>query len=152
MARTCSASWRCGLRGVAPGVTFHAYRVWPDDVRRRDEAMERAHRDGADVVNISIGAALQWFCIRPPRQPIGWFAAASSSSRPPATTDAGARSSAPGIGRDVIGAASFDNTFANLVAFSVSPDGALSGYIAGRSAAALTPGSLPMSKTNDDDR
>ena len=53
-----------GLTGVAPGVTFHAYRVFGcEGTTTTDimlEAMERAHRDGADVVNMSIGAALQW--------------------------------------------------------------------------------------------
>ena len=37
---------------------------------------------------------------------------------------------APGVGKDVIGVASFDNTHANLAAFTISPDGARVGYIA----------------------
>jgi subtilisin family serine protease len=52
------------LKGVAPGVTFHAYRVFgctgttSSDIML--EAMERAAADGSDVLNMSIGAAYQW--------------------------------------------------------------------------------------------
>ena len=47
------------LKGVAPGVTFHAYRVFgcegTTDTDVMLEAMERIAADGADVLNMSIG-------------------------------------------------------------------------------------------------
>jgi minor extracellular serine protease Vpr len=53
-----------GVTGVAPGVTFLAYKVFgPDGPTSSDvmvAAMEAALEDGADVVNMSIGAAFQW--------------------------------------------------------------------------------------------
>jgi minor extracellular serine protease Vpr len=52
------------IKGVAPGVTFFAYRVFgctgPTTSDIMLAAMERALRDGADVLNMSIGAAYQW--------------------------------------------------------------------------------------------
>jgi len=143
-----------GLRGVAPGVTFHAYRVFGCEGTTTSDimlaAMERAHRDGADVVNMSIGAALQW-----PQYPTAQAADRLVRRGIVVVSSAGNEgtlglyaSSAPGIGRDVIGVASFDNTFANLVAFSISPDGALNGYTPATGAPPPpTSGSLPMSKT-----
>jgi len=143
-----------GLTGVAPGVTFHAYRVFGcEGTTTTDimlEAMERAHRDGADVVNMSIGAALQW-----PQYPTGQAANRLVRRGIVVVSSAGNEgdlglyaSSAPGIGRNVIGVASFDNTFANLVAFSISPDGALIGYTPATGAPPPpTTGSLPMART-----
>ena len=53
-----------GIKGVAPGVTFHAYRVFGCEGSTTADimlaAMETALADGADVVNMSIGSALQW--------------------------------------------------------------------------------------------
>ena len=52
-----------GVRGVAPGVTFGAYRVFGCDGSTTDEimiaAMERALADGMDVLNMSIGDAFK---------------------------------------------------------------------------------------------
>ena len=51
-----------GVKGVAPGVTFRAYRVFGCEGSTTADimlaAMERALADGADVVNMSIGSAL----------------------------------------------------------------------------------------------
>ena len=53
-----------GIKGVAPDVTFRAYRVFGCEGSTTSDimlaAMERARADGADVVNMSIGSALQW--------------------------------------------------------------------------------------------
>src|SRR5262249_7206316 len=53
-----------GIKGVAPGVTFHAYRVFGCEGATTSDimlaAMELVHEDGADVLNMSIGAARQW--------------------------------------------------------------------------------------------
>src|SRR5213075_1592787 len=52
------------VKGVAPGVTFGAYRVFgcvgstSDDVMIA--AMERALADGMQVLNMSIGSAYEW--------------------------------------------------------------------------------------------
>jgi minor extracellular serine protease Vpr len=144
-----------GLKGVAPGVTYHAYRVFGCEGTTTSDimlaAMERAHRDGADVVNMSIGAALQW-----PQYPTaraadrlvrrGIVVVASAGNEGSLGLYA---SSAPGIGRDVIGVASFDNTSANVIPFfSISPDDAKIGYF-NASGAAPTPtsGSFPMART-----
>src|SRR5205085_71986 len=103
-----------------------------------------------DVLNMSIGAAFQW-----PEYPT-----AKASNRlvrhgivvVASIGNDGAlglyAASAPGVGRDVIGVASVDNTFANLNAFTISPDAAPVGYIAADGAPAPpTTGTFPMSAT-----
>jgi minor extracellular serine protease Vpr len=53
-----------GARGVAPGVTFGAYRVFGCDGSTTADimmaAMEAALADGMDVLNMSIGSAFTW--------------------------------------------------------------------------------------------
>ncbi len=143
-----------GLKGVAPGVTFHAYRVFGCEGTTTSEimlaAMERARRDHVDVVNMSIGAALQW-----PQYPTAVAADRLVRHGIVVVASAGNEASlglygsaAPALGKNVISVASFDNTHANLVAFTVSPDNAKFGYAgASGSPAAPQTGSLPMSKT-----
>jgi subtilisin family serine protease len=143
-----------GLKGVAPAVTFYAYRVFGCEGTTTSEimlaAMERAQRDGADVVNMSIGAALQW-----PQYPTARAADRLVRRGIVVVASAGNEgglglyaSSAPSIGKDVIGVASFDNTAANLVAFSISTDNLLIGYTPA-SGAAVTPtsGSFALART-----
>jgi subtilisin family serine protease len=143
-----------GITGVAPGVTFHAYRVFgcagPTTAEIMLAAMERAQHEGADVVNMSIGSALTW-----PQYPTATAAdklvkhgvvVVASIGNEGALGLYGA--SAPGIGKDVIGVASFDNSHANLVAFTISPDGTKIGYIAATGAPPPpTTGSFPMTRT-----
>jgi minor extracellular serine protease Vpr len=142
------------LKGVAPGVTFHAYRVFgcagPTTSEVMFDAMERARRDGADVVNMSIGAALQW-----PQYPTAQAADRLVRHGVVVVASAGNEgslglygSSAPGVGKNVIAVASFDNTHANLAAFAISPDDTKIGYIAATGAPA-TPvsGAFPMART-----
>src|SRR6185295_17038476 len=109
-------------------------------------AMERARRDRVDVVNMSIGSALQW-----PQYPTaqaadrlvrhGIVVVASAGN------DGGLglyASSAPSVAKNVIAVASFDNTHANLVAFSISSDDRKVGYIAATGApSAPTSGAFP---------
>jgi subtilisin family serine protease len=143
-----------GLRGVAPGVTFGAYRVFgctgtsSSDVIM--EALERAYADGMQVINQSLGAARQW-----PQYPTaqattrlvnkGVVMVASNGNNGPggSSPDALFAAGAPGTGSKVIAVASFDNAQA---AFTVN--GTPYGYNqATGSPIAPTSGSLPMSRT-----
>ncbi|MEO8259419.1 MAG: S8 family serine peptidase [Acidobacteriota bacterium] len=142
------------VKGVAPGVTFRAYRVFGCQGSTTADimlaAMEMVLDDGADVLNMSIGSALTW-----PQYPTAKGAnqlvkqgvvVVASIGNEGALGLYGA--AAPGIGKDVIGVASFDNTHMNVVSFAISPDGTVIGYIAatGAPAAPLT-GAFPMART-----
>ncbi|GGC00843.1 S8 family serine peptidase [Cellulomonas carbonis] len=117
-----------GVRGVAPGVTLGAYRVFGCDGSTESDimiaAMERALADGMDVVNQSIGAAFQTW----PGYPTAVasdnlvdagvvMVASIGNSGASGTWSAGA----PGVGEDVIGVASYDNT--HVTAQVVQVDG-----------------------------
>jgi subtilisin family serine protease len=109
-----------GIKGVAPGVSFGAYRVFgcagssSSDVIV--EALERAYADGMQVINQSLGAARQW-----PQYPTaqassrlvnkGVVMVASIGNNGPlgSSPDALFAAGAPGTGKNVIGVASFDN-------------------------------------------
>jgi minor extracellular serine protease Vpr len=114
--------------GVAPGAKLLAYRVFgcngSTDTDVMIHAMELALADHADVLNISIGSAFSnW-----PESPeavaadnlvdAGVVVVASIGN---SGTNGGQLWSAgsPGVGRKVIGVASFDNTKATLPAFTV---------------------------------
>lgn len=118
-----------GVTGVAPGVTFGAYRVFGcvgstfADIMI--EAMEMALADGMDVLNMSIGSAFQW-----PQYPTavasdllveqGMVVVASiGNSGASGVYSAGA----PGLGEKVIGVASFDNSHISALTFDVNPSG-----------------------------
>jgi subtilisin family serine protease len=143
-----------GLKGVAPAVTFNAYRVFGCEGTTTSEimldAMELAARDRVDVVNMSIGSALQW-----PQYPTAQAADRLVRRGIVVVASAGNEgtlglyaTSAPGVGRDVIGVASFDNTHTNFVAFSLSPDDTLMGYTPATGAPPPpTSGSFPMVRT-----
>ena len=107
-----------GVRGVAPGVTFGAYRVFGCDGSTDTDimlaAMERALADGMDVINMSIGSSYQW-----PQYPTAVAASrlvkkgvvvVASIGNSGGTTLNGWSAGAPGTGANVIGVASFDNT------------------------------------------
>ena len=121
-----------GITGVAPDVTLGAYRVFGCEGSSSADvivaALERAYLDGMQVINQSLGAAFQW-----PQYPtavvgdrlveLGVVVVASAgNSGSTGTFSIGA----PGVGRDVIGVASFDN-----VAFQspyLTADGQKVGY------------------------
>ena len=117
------------VRGVAPGVTFGAYRVFGCDGSTEDDimlaAMERAQADGMQVLNMSIGEAYTWRQSPTGRAGsrlvnAGMVVVASIGN----SGDTGLYSAgAPGVGKNVIGVASFDNTNITLPQFNVSPDG-----------------------------
>ena len=114
--------------GVAPGAQLLAYRVFGcnggTDSDVMIHAMELALADHADVLNMSIGAAFtNW-----PQYPTA--VAADNLVAAGVTVVASIGNSgvnqgqlwsagAPGVGRNVIGVASFDNTKATLPAFEV---------------------------------
>lgn len=122
-----------GLKGVAPEVTFGAYRVFGCEGSTESDimlaAMERALADGMQVLNMSIGSAFQW-----PQYPTAVAAsrlvdkgmvvvASIGNSGASGLYSAGA----PGLGEKVIGVASFDNTHVFLPYLTVN--GRNIGYI-----------------------
>ena len=143
-----------GIKGVAPGVKFGAYRVFGCTGSTESdiilEALERAYADGMQVINQSLGAGRQW-----PQYPTalatsrlvkkGVVMVASIGNNGPggSSPDALFAAGAPGVGKDVIGVASFDNA---QVSFNAG--GTPYGYTPA-SGAPLPPttGSLPMAKT-----
>jgi len=143
-----------GVTGVAPEVTFGAYKVFGCAGSTTADimiaAMEMALEDGMHVLNMSIGSAFSW-----PQYPTAVAAsnlvdagmvvvASIGNSGANGVYAAGA----PGLGEHVIGVASFDNSHVSLSAFTISPDDALIGY--GPAAAAPLPptsGSYPMART-----
>jgi minor extracellular serine protease Vpr len=143
-----------GARGVAPGVTFGAYRVFgcagSTSADIMIAAMERALADGMQVLNMSIGSAYQW-----PQYPTATAADRLVNKGVSVVTSIGNSgatglysASAPGVGKKVIGVASIDNTHVSLLTFTVSPDGVSIGY--GPATAAPIPptsGTFPMART-----
>ncbi|MBI3156767.1 MAG: S8 family serine peptidase [Burkholderiales bacterium] len=142
------------VKGVAPGVTFGAYRVFGCAGSTTADimiaAMERALADGMQVLNMSIGSSFQW-----PQYPTAQAAtrlvnkgmvvvASIGNSGANGLYSAGA----PGLGDKVIGVASYDNISVTLNTFTVSPDNTAIGYSAMTGSVAVpTSGSLPMSRT-----
>jgi subtilisin family serine protease len=150
-AKAASAS---GVTGVAPGVTFGAYRVFGCEGSTDSDimlaAMERALADGMQVLNMSIGSAFQW-----PQYPTaaasdrlvnkGMIVVASiGNSGASGLYSAGA----PGLGNKVIGVASFENTAITLRYFTATPDDVHIGYLQAAGApTAPTSGTAPLART-----
>ncbi len=152
-----------GVHGVAPDVTFSAYRVFgctgatASDVMLA--AMERAYHDGADVLNMSIGESRNAW----PQGPVA--EAASRLVRKGVVVVASAgndrlqglhAAGAPGVGKNVIDVASVDNLKQYAPAFAISPDNRGVTFIAGVGSAPIpSGGTLPIARTgtvtsNDD--
>ena len=143
------------VKGVAPDVTFGAYRVFGCEGSTTDEvmisAMERALDDGMQVLNMSIGDAFNTWHQSPTGQASdnlvkkGMVVVASIGNSGANGVYSGG---VPGVGTKVIGVASFDNSHVSLNTFTITPDGTAIGY--GNAAAAPpapTSGSLPMART-----
>lgn len=122
-----------GLMGVAPDVTFGAYRVFGCDGSTSDDimlaAMELAEADGMQVLNMSIGSAFDW-----PQAPTAKAASLLVKNGMVVVASIGNSGSyglyatgAPGLGEDVIGVASYDNTNVFLPYFTVDSNNV--GYI-----------------------
>jgi minor extracellular serine protease Vpr len=149
-----SAASEDGVTGVAPAVTFGAYKVFgcvgSTTADIMIAAMEMALADNMDVLNMSIGSAFQW-----PQYPTavassnlvdqGMVVVASiGNSGANGVYSAGA----PGLGENVIGVASFDNSHVALNTFTISPDNTPIGYAnAAAAPTAPTSGSLDMART-----
>ena len=121
------------LKGVAPDVIFGAYRVFGREGSTFADimiaAMELALADGMQILNMSIGSPFEW-----PQSPTAMAAtrlvnkgmvvvASIGNNGPQGLYSAGA----PGVGKKVIGVASFDNTHVFLPYFEV--EGTPIGYI-----------------------
>jgi minor extracellular serine protease Vpr len=147
------------IKGVAPEVSFGAYRVFGCAGSTTSDimiaAMERAYADGMQVLNMSIGSRAQW-----PQYPTGAAATrlvnkgmvvvASAGNNGPGggAPDGLWAGGAPGVGQKVISVASFDNTHATKPAFTVTPDGQGIGYNQATGApTAPQEGSLPLAQT-----
>jgi len=142
------------VKGVAPEVTFGAYKVFGTVGSTTADvilaAMERALADDMDVINMSIGAAFQW-----PQYPTA--VASDRLVRKGVVVVASIGNSgtsglyavgAPGVGKDVIGVASFDNSHVYLPSFTVSPGGNAVGYTAATAAPAPPKsGTFAMART-----
>ncbi|NED97400.1 S8 family serine peptidase [Phytoactinopolyspora alkaliphila] len=148
-----------GVRGVAPAAELGAYRVFGCDGSTTADiilaALEMAHADGMDVVNMSLGAGFATW----PQYPTaaasdalvdeGVVVVASiGNSGASGTWSAGA----PGVGEKVIGVASFDNVRYDARAFTASPDDRPFPYSPATGAPEPpADGSLPMSRTGTTD-
>ncbi|MEQ9563265.1 MAG: S8 family serine peptidase, partial [Woeseiaceae bacterium] len=148
-----------GAIGVAPEVLFGAYRVFGCDGSTTADimlaAMERALADGMQVLNMSIGSRAQW-----PQYPTGAAATrlqkngmvvvASIGNNGPggSAPDGPYAAGAPGVGHDVIGVASYDNTQLAQPAFAVNPGNVLAGYnTATGSPLPPSSGTFPLART-----
>ena len=149
-----------GIKGVAPGVTLGAYRVFGCTGSTSADiilaAMELALADGMQIVNQSLGASRQW-----PQYPTAQAAArlakkgvvmvASIGNAGPGggtAADALFAAGAPGVGDGVIGVASFDNTTSTQPALTVTGLANLMGYNrATGSPPSPLAGSLPLTRT-----
>ena len=119
--------------GVAPDVIFGAYRTFGCEGSTTADimlaAMEMAHADGMDVLNMSIGSAYQW-----PQYPTAVAASNLVDAGMVVVASIGNNgvnglyaAGAPGLGEQVIGVASFDNSDVFLNFFEVN--GQEIGYI-----------------------
>jgi subtilisin family serine protease len=144
------------LKGVAPGVTFGAYRVFGCNGATQADiliaALERALADGMHVVNMSIGAALQW-----PQYPTSVASTRLVGAGVTVVAAAGNDgaiglygSAAPAVGEKVISVASFNNTHSNLPHFTISPDDRVVTY-SNANGAPHPPvsGTFPLARTGD---
>ncbi len=143
------------VTGVAPDVRFGSYRVFGCTGSTTGDimiaAMERALADKMHVLNMSIGSAFQTWPQYPTARAAdrliskGMVVVASiGNSGANGIYSAGA----PGVGNNVIGVASFDNTHVALNTFTVTPADLEIGY-ANATGAPPAPesGSLPLAKS-----
>lgn len=124
-----------GVIGVAPQVTFGAYRVFGCTGTTDSDvilaAMDRAEADGMDVVNMSLGASMMTWADYPTAQAsdamsrdgIVMVTAAGNDGDKGVFT-----SGAPSVGKDTISVASYNNTRITSNSFTVGSAGQRYGY------------------------
>ncbi len=114
------------VKGVAPEVTFGSYRVFGCEGSTTDDimlaAMERIYKDKMQVLNMSIGSPYEW-----PQSPTAVAASRLVKKGIVVVASIGNNGAnglysagAPGLGDQVIGVASFDNTNVFLPYFEVN--------------------------------
>jgi minor extracellular serine protease Vpr len=144
-----------GVTGIAPAVSFLAYRVFgcvgSTDNDNIVAALERAYKDGAQVVNMSIGDDYASWPEEPTAQTSdelvkkGVVVVAAEGNAGGVGTGLFSNGD-PGVGNDVIAVGSVDNTLAFQVPILVN--GTAYGFTPAAGAPAPpTSGSLPMAKT-----
>lgn len=142
------------VKGVAPDVTFGAYRVFGCEGSTTADimvaAMERAYADGMQILNMSIGSSFQW-----PQYPTAQAASRLVNKGMVVVASIGNSGAnglyaagAPGTGEKVIGVASFENSHVYLKQFTITPDGTHVGYV-NATAAPLAPldGTFDLART-----
>lgn len=124
-----------GFKGVAPDVSFGAYRVFGCEGGTSEDimiaAMERAYLDGMQVVNLSIGSAFENWEATPDAKVAsrmvkkGMIVVASAGN-----SGASGQYSMGGVtmGDNVISVASVSNTDIEVNYFVINPDGSKVGY------------------------
>ncbi len=142
------------VKGVAPNVTFGAYRVFGCEGSTTSDimiaAMERALADGMQVLNMSIGSSFQW-----PEYPTAKAASRLVNKGMVVVASIGNSGAnglyaagAPGVGDKVIGVASFENSHIVLSQFTVTPDDMNVGYVSATAApVAPTSGTFVLVRT-----
>ncbi|WP_310741083.1 S8 family serine peptidase [Ideonella aquatica] len=140
------------LKGVAPNVSFGAYRVFgcngTTDSDIMAAAMERALADGMQVVNQSIGSSFQWpdYPTAKAADNLAKAGVVMVASIGNSGTSGLYAAGAPGVGKQVIGVASFDNTAMALSHFTAGA--ADVGYLAATGAPTPpTSGNFPLART-----
>jgi minor extracellular serine protease Vpr len=143
------------VRGVAPDVTFSAYRVFGCSGATSTDvmlaAMERVYRDGADVLNMSIGEDLSGWPQSPTAQAAARLVrkgivvvAAVGNAHLAGLFAAGG----PNVGDGVIGTASVENLKRYAQAATISPDDHPLSFFAGVGSAPVpSEGTFPIART-----
>lgn len=136
-----------GFKGVAPGVSFGAYRVFGCEGSTSEEimiaALEQAYKDGMQVVNLSIGSAFENWEATPSAKvgsrmvKKGMIVVASAGN-----SGANGQYSMGGVsmGDNVISVASVSNLKLEVSNFTITPDGSKIGYFAATGAPEATVG------------
>jgi minor extracellular serine protease Vpr len=144
------------ITGVAPGVTFGAYRVFGCTGSTNDavllEALERAAADGVDIINMSLGSPFGW-----PEDPVVAAASALTDMGITVVVSAG-NNNGLGVfavgsfaaGDETIATASVENSHLSALAIQISAHPAPLGAVRGGAEAPIPPdgSSAPMAKTS----
>ena len=143
------------LRGAAPEVTFGAYRVFGCNGSASADvilgALERVYRDGADVLNLSIGEALNSWPDSPLARAASRLADKGIVVISATGNDRGLglfSATSPGVGERVIAAGSVENVKVAVTGFTISPDQRAIQYLAGTDSRPIpTDGTFELART-----